>query len=33
MDVVDVSGLQPGAYFCTLVTPSRTLHQAFVIAR
>lgn len=33
VDVVDVSGLRPGAYFCILWTPSRTLHQAFVIAR
>jgi PKD repeat protein len=33
VDIVDVSDLRPGAYFCTLWTPSRTLHQAFVIAR
>ncbi|HMC37260.1 MAG TPA: T9SS type A sorting domain-containing protein, partial [Actinomycetota bacterium] len=33
IDVVDVSGLRPGAYFCTLWTPARTLHQAFVVAR
>jgi PKD repeat protein len=33
VDMVDVSGLRPGAYFCTLWTPGRTLHQAFVINR
>jgi len=33
VDVVDVSGLMPGSYFCTLKTPSVTLHRSFVIAR
>jgi PKD repeat protein len=33
VDVVDVSGLRPGAYFCSLWTPGRTLHQAFMISR
>ena len=33
VDMVDVGGLRPGAYFCTLWTPGRTLHQAFVISR
>lgn len=33
VDMVDVSGLQPGAYFLTLATPSRMVHQAFVINR
>jgi type IX secretion system substrate protein len=33
LDVLDVSGLKPGAYFCTLITPARTVHQTFMIAR
>jgi hypothetical protein len=33
LDVLDVSGLKPGAYFCALITPTRAVRQAFMITR